>query len=75
MIVKHPEYGIGKVIKIEGVCELVYFFEANKDLHDGSSRPGSCEDNHGWWFSHIEVAAMEYLSPLGVLIGRRYQGK
>lgn len=69
--IKHPVYGIGEVIKIDGTCELVYFFKANKDLHDGGCFIGSCKNKHGWWFSRREIVAMEYLSTLGLLIERR----
>lgn len=69
--IKHPVYGIGKVIKTDDISELVYFFKADKDLHDGGLFPGSCKDKHGWWFSHREIATMEYLSPLGKLIERK----
>lgn len=69
--IKHPVYGIGKVIKTGDISELVYFFKADKDLHDGGLFPGSCKDNHCWWFNHREIAMMEYLSPLGKLIERK----
>lgn len=69
--VKHPVYGVGKVIKIHDFSELVFFFKANKELHDGGLYSGLCEDNHGWWFSHREIADMEYFSPLGLLVERR----
>lgn len=69
--IKHPVYGLGKVIKINYINELVYFFKANEGLHDGGVFPGSCKNKHGWWFSPNEIATMEYLSPLGILIGRR----
>lgn len=44
--IKHPVYGLGKVIKIDSISGLVFFFEANKELHDGGD--GSCGDHHGW---------------------------
>ena len=47
--IKDPFYGLGKVIKFRpGSSELVYFFKANENLHDGAIEPGSCPDNHGW---------------------------
>lgn len=67
--IKHPVYGIGKVIKTGDISELVYFFKADKDLHDGGD--GSCGDHHGWWFSYREIADMVYLSTLRLLIERR----
>lgn len=69
--IKHPVYGIGEVIKIDGMCELVYFFKANDALHDGAIEPRSCKDNHGWWFSCDEIQEMEYVPPLASLIKRR----
>lgn len=70
--VKHPVYGVGKVIKIDITnSELVFFFKANKELHSGGLYSGSCEDHHGWWFSRREIADMEYFSPLGLLVERR----
>lgn len=71
--VRHPIYGLGKVIKLEpGSCsELVYFFKANNALHDGGD--GSCENKHGWWLWHSEIREMEYISPLASLIKRRQQ--
>lgn len=69
--IKHPVYGIGKVIKVDGINELVYFFKEDKDLHDGAMYSGSCENHHGWWFNLREIVAMQYLSPLGLLIRRR----
>ena len=53
--VKHPVYGVGKVIKISSISELVFFFEANKELHDGAIEPRSCPGNHGWWFSFDDI--------------------
>nr|DAR15859.1 MAG TPA: Protein of unknown function (DUF3553) [Caudoviricetes sp.] len=67
--IKHPVYGLGKVIKIDSISGLVFFFEANKELHDGGD--GSCGDHHGWWFSYREIADMVYLSTLRLLIERR----
>lgn len=71
--VKHPMYGIGKVIKINGTSELVFFFEANKGLHDGGLYSGSCEDHHGWWFDSDDIKRMKYLPPLASLIEGRQQ--
>lgn len=35
--IKDPFYGLGKVIKFRpGSSELVYFFKANDNLHDGA---------------------------------------
>ena len=73
--VKHPVYGVGKVIKTDDFCELVFFFEANEELHDGGYYSGSCENHHGWWFGRREIADMECHSSLAALIERRYQGK
>lgn len=40
--IKDPFYGLGKVIKFRpGSSELVYFFKANENLHDGAIEPGS----------------------------------
>lgn len=40
--IKDPFYGLGKVIKFRpGSSELVYFFKANDNLHDGAIEPGS----------------------------------
>lgn len=72
--VKHPVYGVGKVIKISSISELVFFFEANKELHDGAIEPRSCPDNHGWWFSFDDIKIMKYLPPLALLIERRQHG-
>ena len=69
--IKHSVYGVGKVIKIDGISRLVFFFKATKELHNGGIYSGSCEDHHGWWFSYREIADMEYLSTLRLLIERR----
>lgn len=46
--IKDPSCGLGKVIKLRpGSNELVYFFKANDNLHDGAIEPRSCPDNHG----------------------------
>lgn len=72
--IKDPFYGLGKVIKFRpGSSELVYFFKANDNLHDGAIEPGSCPDNHGWWFGSDDVKRMKYLPPLASLIERRQQ--
>lgn len=74
--VKHPVYGVGKVIKIDNTnSELVFFFKANKELHSGGLYSGLCEDHHGWWFSRRQIADMECHSSLAALIKRRHQGK
>lgn len=70
--VKHPVYGVGKVIKTDNLNNrLVFFFKANKGLHNGGLYPGSCENHHGWWFTRREIADMEYFPPLGLLVERR----
>lgn len=71
--VKHPIYGLGKVIKLERSCcsELVYFFKANDALHNGGD--GSCENKHGWWLWRSEIREIEYIPPLAALIERRQQ--
>ena len=61
--IKDPFYGLGKVIK----------FKANDNLHDGAIEPGSCPDNHGWWFGSDDIKRMKYLPPLASLIERRQQ--
>lgn len=72
--VKHPVYGVGKVIKIDNTnSELVFFFKANKELHSGGLYSGSCEDHHGWWFWREEIREIEYIPPLAALIKRRQQ--
>lgn len=73
--VKDPLYGIGKVIKLRPSSELVYFFKADDGLHDGAVEPGSCPDNHGWWFGSDDIEGMKYLPPLASLIERRQQCK
>lgn len=74
--IKDPFYGLGKVIKFRpGSSELVYFFKANDNLHDGAIEPGSCPDNHGWWFSSYGIEKMKCLPPLASLIERRQQWK
>lgn len=73
--VKHPVYGVGKVIKINGTSELVFFFEANKGLHDGGLYPGSCKDHHGWWYAPCEIEAMEFKPSLELLIKKRKRKK
>lgn len=73
--VKDPIYGLGKVIKLIPGSELVYFFKADDGLHDGALYPGSCPDNHGWWFSPYDIERMKYLPPLASLIERRQQCK
>ena len=75
--VRDPIYGLGKVIELEHDCcsELVYFFKANDSLHDGAIEPGSCPDNHGWWFSHYDIKIMKCPPPLASLIERRQQWK
>lgn len=69
--IKHPSYGLGKVIKLRPGNELVYFFKANDNLHDGAIEPRSCPDNHGWWFSSDYIKGMKCISPLASLIKRR----
>lgn len=71
--IKDPFYGLGKVIKFRPGSELVYFFKADDNLHDGAIEPGSCPDNHGWWFSHYDIKGMKYILPLASLIKRRQQ--
>ena len=73
--IKHSVYGVGKVIKIDGISRLVFFFKANKELHDGGVYSGSCEDHHGWWFGSDDIKRMKYLPPLAPLIERRQQCK
>lgn len=73
--IKDPYYGLGKVIKVRTVSELVYFFKADDGLHDGAIEPGSCSDNHGWWFSSNDIKKMKCLPPLASLIERRQQCK
>lgn len=71
--IKDPSYGLGKVIKLRPGSELVYFFKADENLHDGAIEPGSCPYNHGWWFSPDDIKRMKYLPPLASLIKRRQQ--
>ena len=73
--IKDPSCGLGKVIKLRPGNELVYFFKANDSLHDGAIEPGSCPDNHGWWFGSDDIKRMKYLPPLASLIERRQQWK
>lgn len=73
--IKDPSYGLGKVIKLRPGSELVYFFKADDNLHDGAIEPGSCPYNHGWWFSPDDIKIMKCLSPLVSLIERRQQWK
>lgn len=74
--IKDPFYGLGKVIKFRpDSSELVYFFKANDNLHDGAIEPGSCPDNHGWWFSFDNIKIMKCPPPLASLIERRQQWK
>lgn len=63
--IKDPSCGLGKVIKLR----------ANDSLHDGAIEPGSCPDNHGWWFSHYDIKIMKCPPPLASLIERRQQWK
>lgn len=72
--VRHPHFGIGKVIRVRPGSELVYFFKEDEGLHDGAIEPGACEDNHGWWFSPCEIKDMK-TSPLGLLIEKRRESK
>ena len=78
-LIYHPDYGIGKIIKYKGHSDnldyLVYFFKAHECLHDGGIEPGSCSDNHGWWFGSDDIKRMKYLPPLASLIERRQQCK
>lgn len=71
--IKDPSYGLGKVIKLRSGNELVYFFKANDNLHDGAIEPGSCPNNHGWWFGSDDIKIMKCLLPLTSLIERRQQ--
>lgn len=71
--VKDPFWGFGKVIKLRPGSELVYFFKADDSLHDGAIDPGSCPDNHGWWFSSDSIKIMKCFLPLRSLIERRQQ--
>ena len=72
--IKDQSCGLGKVIKLRPGNELVYFFKANDSLHDGAIEPGSCPDNHGWWFSHYDIKIMKCPPPLASLIERRQHG-
>lgn len=72
--VRHPYFGIGKVIRVKCGTELVYFFKADETLHDGSSEPGACEDCHGWWFESEGIKNMR-ISPLEFLIEKRRESK
>ncbi len=72
--IKHPRYGIGKVIRAKCGIELVYFFKADEELHDGAREPGACEDYHGWWFESEDIKNMR-ISPLGFLIEKRRESK
>lgn len=36
--IEDPVYGLGKVIKLRPGSELVYFFKADDNLHDGYNR-------------------------------------
>lgn len=69
--VRDPFYGLGRVIKLRPGSELVYFFKADDGLHDGAIEPGSCPDNHGWWFDPNDIKEMKCLPPLISLIERR----
>ena len=73
--IRDPIYGLGKVIKVRPGSELVYFFKADDGLHDGAIEPGSCPDNHGWWFGCDVIEGMKCFLPLKSLIERRYQCK
>lgn len=72
--VKDPIYGLGKVIKLRPGSELVYFFKADEELHDGASEPGACEDCHGWWFESESIKNMR-ISHLRFLIEKRRESK
>lgn len=72
--VRHPHFGIGKVIRVKCGTELVYFFKADEELHDGAREPGACPDNHGWWFESEGIKYMR-ISPLGFLIEKRRESK
>lgn len=71
--IKEPFWGIGKVIKLRGGYELVYFFKEDNGLHNGGIEPRSCSDKHGWWFSSNEIQKMKIHPPLVSLIERRQQ--
>ena len=71
--IKDLLYGLGKVIKLRPGSELVYFFKADDNLHDGAIEPGSCPYNHGWWFRPDDIKRMKCLPPLASLIKRRQQ--
>lgn len=71
--IEDPVYGLGKVIKLRPGSELVYFFKADDNLHDGAIEPGSCPDNHGWWFGSDDIKGMKCIPPLASLIKRRQQ--
>ena len=72
--VRHPHFGIGKVIRVRPGSELVYFFKEDESLHDGAIEPGECEDHHGWWYGLREIEEMR-VSPLGLLIEKRRESK
>ena len=69
--IRHPYYGVGKVIRIRHESELVYFFKENKNLHDGGIDPGTCEDHHGWWYYLEDIKMMKIPLGLRLLIEKR----
>ena len=72
--VEHSRYGIGKVIRVKCGTELVYFFKADEELHDGAIEHGACEDYHGWWFESEGIKNMR-ISHLRFLIEKRRESK
>lgn len=56
-------------------CTVYNKDEIKHSLHDGAIEPGSCPDNHGWWFSSDNIKIMKCLPPLASLIERRQQWK
>ena len=75
IVIKHPFYGIGKIIsetyRYGRHYYLVYYFEENRNLHDGAAEGHVCEDHHGWWYTGEELKNIPVCSPLCLLIERR----
>lgn len=73
MYIKYSIYGLGKVVYESERSYLVYFFNANPDLHDGVIHSGEhlCEGNHGYWFFKKMIDSYKINTPLHSFIERR----
>ena len=66
-IVFHQKYGVGRIINIDGLTYLVYYYKENPSLHSGAIGL----DFHYWWNCAKELKP---ISSVRTLIKRRQHG-